>query len=188
MGMRSFDPSRLGGDEATAWVAYYRRQWGTFLRAAIGMVREGFGMPWPKAIYGAWLVLRANQLWAPVTNDPDGARRCMRRFYQLVAGTHDESFDVDEAARLELEWWRAHRELSGAADLSELVQALAALYAHIYGVLETDVLDAATGRAEAMRISDQWVTDGCDPTSPAIEQERAELVRGYTALQKAVAH
>ena len=46
---------------------------------------------------------------------------------------------------------------------------------------------AATGRAEAMRISDQWVTDGCDPTSPAIEQERAELIRGYTALQKAVA-
>jgi len=189
--MRSFDPARLGGHEATAWVAYYRRQWGTFLRAAIGLVREGFGMPWPRTIHGAWLVLRANQLWAPVPdNDPDGARRCMRRFYKLVADTHGETFDIDEAARLEVEWWRAHRYLQRddpSAGLGELTDALAALYAHVYGVLETDVREAAAGRAEAMRISDQWVEDGCDPASPAIAQERAELIRGYEALRKAVA-
>jgi hypothetical protein len=37
-----------------------------------------------------------------------------------------------------------------------------------------------------MRISDRWVADGCDPTSPAIEDERAALVGGYTALRDAV--
>ena len=188
--MRSFDPERLGGDEAAAWVAYYRRQWLTFLRAAIGMVREGFGMPWPRTIHGAWLVLRANQLWAPVPdNDPDGARRCMRRFYRLVADSHGATFDVDEAARLEVEWWRAHRYLQRedpSAALDELVDALAALYAHVYGVPQSQVRAAAIGRAEAMRISDQWVADGCDPASPALAEERAELIRGYTALRNVV--
>jgi hypothetical protein len=37
-----------------------------------------------------------------------------------------------------------------------------------------------------MRISDQWVADGCDPASPAVAQERAELVRSYAALLAAV--
>ena len=77
--MRSFDPVRLGGYEADAWVAYYQRRWGTFLRAAIGMVREGFGMPRARTLRGAWLVLRANQAWAPYpANDPDRARALMR--------------------------------------------------------------------------------------------------------------
>src|SRR5690349_16568390 len=104
--MRSFDPRRIGGLECAAWVAYYRRQWGRFLVAAVGMVRAGFRMSWPRTVYGAWLVLRANMRWAPVPdNDPDGARRDMHRFYVLVAGSHGESFDATEAARLEVEWW-----------------------------------------------------------------------------------
>lgn len=37
-----------------------------------------------------------------------------------------------------------------------------------------------------MRISDRWVADGCDPASPAVAQERAELVRYYAALPAAV--
>ena len=32
--MRTFDPVKLGGYEADAWVAYYQRRWGTFLRAS----------------------------------------------------------------------------------------------------------------------------------------------------------
>ncbi len=89
--MRSFDPIRLGGAECEAWVAYYRRRWLRVLVSAVLMVRLGFGLPWPRTLYGAWLVLRANRLWAPADNDADGARRVMRRFYALVARTHRES-------------------------------------------------------------------------------------------------
>lgn len=109
--MRGFDPRAVGRRECGAWVAYYRRQWVRFLLFAVGMVRAGFTLPWPDTLRGAWLVLRANQLWAPAEgNDPDGARRYLRRFYELVSGRHGEHFDVTEAARLEVEWWRAHRE------------------------------------------------------------------------------
>src|SRR2546430_8846087 len=107
--MRDFDPVKLGEAEADAWVGYYRRQWTTVLLASVTMVRVGFGMSWPNTLRGAWWVLRANQLWAPFPdNDPDGARALMRRFYALVARTSHERFDVDEAGRLEGDWWRGH--------------------------------------------------------------------------------
>src|SRR4051812_14942656 len=139
--MRNFDPVALGSYEAAAWVAYYQRRWAVFLRASLGMVRVGFGLSWPRTVQGAWLVLRANQLWAPYPdNDPDGARAAMRRFYLLVQVAHrdslDDGFDVDEAARREVEWWRVHRYLqreSPDGSVVPLVDALASLYAYLYG-------------------------------------------------------
>ena len=188
--MRSFDPRKVGSLECEAWVAYYRRRWVTFLWAAIGLTRETFRLPWRETLRGAWWVLRANQLWAPYpNNDPGACRAYMRRFYALVARVHGERFDLDEAARLEVEWWRVHREHQhdeSGGDATPLARALAALYAHVYGVPEQDVLPAGEQRALAMDISDRWIEQGCDPDSPLIPKERAALVRSYAALLAAV--
>ena len=187
--MRSFDPRRVGTLECTAWVTYYRREWLRFLRAAFSLTRHSFALSWPATIYGGWLVLRANQLWAPYPdNDPDGARRCMQRFYGLVRRRHGEPRDIVEAARLEVEWWRVHRDLQRrhAGDEAMLADALAALYAHVYTVPAADVAMAAQQRALAMRHSDRWVQEGCDMDSPLVGEERAALVRSYAALLAAV--
>jgi hypothetical protein len=186
---RSFDPRKVGGLETKAWVTYYRREWPAFLRAAVSLTRHTFGLPWPLTLYGAWLVLRANQLWAPFPdNDPDGARRAMARFYRLVAQRHGESFDPERAAALEVEWWRVHREhqRSDTEDEETLIEALAALYSYVYGVARDDVLIAARERALAMRYSDKWVAEGCDLASPLVEAERAALVRSYAGLLSGV--
>lgn len=188
---RSFDPRRVGGLETTAWVTYYRRDWPRFLRSAVALTRHTFGLPWPSTLHGAWLVLRANQLWAPYPdNDPEGARRAMERFYRLVAERHGDAFDSRRASELEVEWWRVHREHqhdgTGGADEGPLIAALSAVYAYVYGVPEADVAVAAEQRALAMRFSDQWVREGCDLASPLIEEERAALVRSYAGLLAAV--
>ncbi len=181
---RAFDPRRVGELECDAWVAYYRREWIKFLRSAIGLTRHTFGLSWPATLYGAWLVLRANQLWAPFpNNDPDGCRRTMERFYRLVALQHAEPYDPVRAAELEVEWWRVHREHQhGSGDERLLIDALAALYAYVYGVPEADVRVAAEQRALAMDHSDHWVQQGCDLSSPLIREERAALVRSYAGL------
>ena len=187
---RSFDPRRVGSLECDAWVAYYRHEWARFLRAAILLTRHTFALPSPKTAWGAWLVLRANQLWAPFPdNDPDGARRAMRRFYALVANHHGETFDPARAAELEVEWWRVHREHQhegSAPDRQALVDALAALYGYVYSVREDDVRLAAEQRALAMDHSDRWVAEGRGPGSPLIDQERAALVRSYAGLLAAI--
>jgi hypothetical protein len=109
--LRSFDPSRVAGLECAAWVAYYRRRWLRLLVAAVGLVRAGLGLSWPATVRAAWFALRAIQLWAPVpANDPERARRFMRRFYALVGAAYGQPQDPAESARLEVEWWRVHRE------------------------------------------------------------------------------
>jgi len=186
----SFDPVTLGAHECDAWVGYYRRDWRLVLSAAVGMVRVGFDLPWPSTLRGAWYVLRANQLWAPYPgNDPDGARRYMERFYVIVAAHHGLAIDPVQAARLEVDWWHEHRILQHERtqdDETRLVEALARLYAYVYGCGTAEVTEAAHHRAVAMRISDDWVADGCDPADPRVRQERAELVRSYASLLDAV--
>jgi hypothetical protein len=186
---RAFDPVVVGRRECDAWAAYYRREWTAFLAGAVGMVRAGFGMNWPRTLAGAWYVLRANQVWAPYPgNDPDQARQYMRRFYELVAADGALRPDPREAARLEVEWWRVHRVHQRQDGLSEddLTRALCDLYSHVYGVGVDAVRDAAQHRVVAMRLSDEWVASGCDPASELLAQERRELVASYAALRLAV--
>ncbi len=190
--MRSFDPRAVGGHECRAWETYYRRKWGAFLAASVLLVRSAFGMSWPRTLVGAWLVLRANQVWAPFPdNDPDAARRLMTRFYQLLRKSEGGSFDPVQAARLEVEWWRAHREAQHAEGSQSgsdpaLVAALRDLYAYSYGAEPAAVERAAELRAEAMDLSDRWVEAGSDPENPMLAEERALLVRSYAALLAAV--
>jgi len=181
----------IGNRETDAWAAYYRRDWPTFLRASIGMVTAGFGMSPGKSLLGAWLVLRANQKWAPYPdNDPDAARELMRRFYQLVARATDElRIDPVRASRLEVEWWRLHRAHQHQAGVSrsELEQSLVELYAYVYDVAPESVRAAAAARVDAMDLSDAWVAAGCRADDPVLGDERAALVTSYTALRQAIA-
>lgn len=187
---RSFDPELVGALECAAWVAYYRRDWLAFLGSGVRVSRHVFGLSWKATIQCSWLILRANQLWAPFpNNDTERSRRMMERFYRIVQRLYDEPFDPATAADLEVRWWRVHRENqhspSGNAGPA-LADALARLYAHVYGVPPQSVRCAAEQRALAMQYSDQWVREGCHPHSTLIDQERAALVRSYAALLTAV--
>jgi len=171
------------------WAAYCKREWLPILRAAVGMVRIGFGMSRSRTIRGAWYVLRANQMWAPYPdNDPQRARDYMRRFYELVVQDGELRLDPNEAAKREVEWWRIHRIHQREGDLSEddLIASLVDLYSYVYEVEPESVRDAARHRVIAMRHSDAWVEAGCERGDPLLEAERAELIASYTALLNAV--
>jgi len=191
--LRSFDPGRIADLEYRAWVGYYLRRWPLVLAASVGLVRTGFGMDWYRTLHGAWLVLRANQLWAPFPdNDLDRARACMRRFYALVKLGYGKPANPAKAAALEVDWWRAHREMQhatqprGAGD--ELVESVTRLYSYLYGEPEAEVRPAAVHRARAIDLSDQWIREGCRPDNPLLPLEHAALVRCYAALLAAVHH
>jgi hypothetical protein len=182
---------QIGRLEAAAWVAYYRRQWPRLLLVSVLLVHRGFGLNWPRTLHGAWLVGRANQLWAPFPdNDPAAARRCMRRFYALLRLAHGAPADPARAAALEVDWWAAHRARqhapAGAGDADPLVTALTRLYAYLYRADEESVRPAARHRARAMDLSDRWVDEGAATGSPLIPAVRAALVRSYAALLAAV--
>ena len=140
---------------------------GSHLRRALGLDVDVHRAPYPD-------------------NDPDGARRAMERFYALVKRRHQDPLDPALAARLEVNWWRVHREHQHTDDRSvderPLIEALAELYSYVYDVPADRVLVAAEQRAVAMRYSDQWVSGGCKVDSPLVALERAALVRSYAGL------
>lgn len=188
VGRRSFDPVAVGRAECAAWTAYYRHEWLVFLRSGLAMVAAGFGMGPIRTLLGAWYVLRANQAWAPYPdNRPGQARACMRRFYQLVLDSGWGELDPAGAAALEVEWWRVHRAHQHGTDTrEELVEALDALYSHVYGVPPGTMLAAARLRAEAMDYSDAWVRAGRHPGDLLLTGERRALVASFSALRDAV--
>jgi hypothetical protein len=190
-GPRGFDPDAVAKAESNAWASYYRREWWPFLRAAVGMVHQGFGMGRLSTLQGAYYVLRANQKWAPYPdNDPTAASDYMRRFYELLVRHSDLGLDPVEAARREVEWWRLHREhqYGVVGDEEPLVDSLVDLYSYVFNVPDDTVREAAQQRVQAMKHSDAWVQAGRDLEDPLLAQEREALLASYRALRAAVGH
>ncbi len=182
----NFDPVKLAHYEKENWVAYYRKEWLKLMRVSVGMVKETFDLTLWQAIYGAYLVARAEIAAAPFpNNDIPRAEAYMRRFYALIKRIHHTDYDTAQVAHLEVNWWVVHRRLFGKMENQELVDALANLYSATFRVPADKVRDAAFHRAQAMVYSDRWVNDGCAEDSLLLAQEEEELVKAYTALRAA---
>jgi hypothetical protein len=181
------DPRRLAHYEKENYVAYYQKDWLKLLRVSVGMVKEAFGLSWPQAVYGAYLIARAEIAFAPFpVNDIPRTEAYVRRFYQFIKSVHKEDFDIERAVKLEVHWWGVHRRLFGNAENQELVEALKCLYAEIYGAQPEKFHEAAHQRALGMLYSDLWVNQGKPADSPLLAQEEEALYHGYKALKEAI--
>ncbi len=186
--MRNFDPRKVAYYEKENYVAYYQKDWLTLLRVSVGLVKESFALSLWRAIYGAYLVARAEIAFAPFPeNDVPKAEAYMRRFYQMIKDAHHEDFDVTRAAHLEVNWWSIHRKLFGNAENQELVDALANLDVEAYGVDSPKLKEAAQGRAMGMLYSDLWVNEGKAKGSPLLVKEEEALYQSYQVLKNAIA-
>lgn len=185
--IRNLDPRKLARYEKENYVAYYQKDWLKLLRVSVGMVKEAFGLSWLQAIYGAYLIARAEVAFAPFPeNDIPRTEAYMRRFYQLIQKIHREDFDVDRAVKLEVSWWSIHRKLFGSNENGELVDALTWLYEEIYGAESNKFKEAAYYRALGMLYSDLWVNEGKSADSPLLVKEEEALYEGYKALKEAI--
>jgi hypothetical protein len=81
------------------------------------------------------------------------------KFYQAIREMSDLPFDINRAARLELEWWIVHRERNQHKP-GDLERALAELQAEIYQVPVERLMEHGRLRAEAMTIRDDKAESG----------------------------
>ena len=185
--IRNLDPRKLAHYEKENYVAYYQKEWLKLLRVSVGMVKEAFGLSWLQAVYGAYLIARAEIAFAPFpVNDIPLTEAYVKRFYQFIKKVHKEDFDVDRAVKLEVQWWGVHRRLFGNAENQELVEALKGLYEEVYGAESEKFQEAAYHRAKGMLYSDLWVNQGKPAGSPLLVQEEEALYQGYKALKAAI--
>jgi len=185
--IRNFDPHKIAHYEKENYVAYYQKDWLKLLCVSVGLVKESFALSLWQAIYGAYLIARAEIAFAPFPdNDIPKTESYVKRFYRFIKNVHGEDFDVEHATKLEVNWWSAHRKLFGNPENQELVEALANLYAEAYGIPVERAQDAARLRALGMLYSDQWVNAGKPKNSPLLTQEEETLLQSYVALKEAI--
>ncbi len=164
------------------WRSYYEHRWAALALDGLRVSCGEYGFSWWDGLRGSVLAARAAFHFRGDTDDP----RCLpllERYYAILRDSLGSRFDVTEAARLELEWWRERRRHVGPDDYARTIAANVAM---VYGLAPEELLEASRRRAEAM--------DYRDRKGRAVgmaEADWAEVGRrleaAYAALRRAVA-
>ncbi len=149
--LADFDPDRMGRLEASMWRSYYEHRWAALVGDGLRVSCGEHGFSWWDGWRSSFFAARAALHFRSDTGDP----RCLpllERYYSIVAEEIGREFDVAEAARLELEWWRERRRKLAPEDYARTIAANASL---LYGLPAEALLPASLKRAEAMHYRDR---------------------------------
>lgn len=159
--MREFDADEVARLETTMWRSYYSRQRVKLFRELAELLRTQYRLPPLRSNAVAYRAAKAAFVFKDGRSRTDYERALpdLVSFYRSLRDVSDIDFDVDRAARLELEWWIIHRERKRHA-AEDLPRALAELASELYGVPAERLQEHAALRAEAMTIRDDKAEQG----------------------------
>src|SRR5437762_12635911 len=153
--MREFDPDEVARLETAMWRSYYEKKQVQLFNQLSELLRTQYHMPLIRsnqvayyAANAAFVFKQGKERTAYEKALPD-----LSKFYSEIRKLSDIPFDVDRAARLELEWWIIHRQRAQHAP-GDLEKALAELQAEIYRVPVDRLMEHGRLRAEAMTVRD----------------------------------
>lgn len=153
--MRDFDADEVARLETAMWRSYYSRQRVKLFRELAELLRTQYRLPFLRSNAVAYRAAKAAFVFKDGRSRADYERALpdLVNFYASVRAVSDTDFDVERAARLELEWWIVHRERRRHAP-GDLERALADLQAELFRVPAERLAEHARLRAEAMLIRD----------------------------------
>jgi hypothetical protein len=159
--MREFDADEVARLETAMWRSYYEKQRLKLFNQLAELLRTQYRMSTLRsnqvAYYGANAAFVFKQ--GQQRSDYEKALPDLVKFYDAIRKMSDIPFDVDRAARLELEWWIIHRQRAQHAP-GDLDKALAELQAEIYHVPLDRLMEHGRLRAEAMTTRDTKAEKG----------------------------
>jgi hypothetical protein len=184
--LRRFDPGEVGRIEAAMWRSYYEKHEARLFNQLTELLRTQYNLPFIRSNKVAYNAARAAFVFKKGRSreDYEKALPYLVDFYRDIRNVSEGEFDVDKAARLELEWWIIHRQRKQHAP-GDLERSLAELAAELYRVPAERVTEHARLRAEAMDIRDTKAESG--GVTEADWAKIEELLRGswqslYTAV------
>ena len=183
--IRRFDPDEVAHLDTVMWRSYYDRNPRELFLQLAELMRRQFHFP----------LLRSNEVAAYAAKAAfefkDGHNRAdyekalpeLVKYFQAIREISVTSFDVQRAARLELEWWIVHRERGKHTD-GDLARALAEAAAELYQVPADTLAEYAQFRADAMKIRDTKAAAGV-VTEDDWHQIESDLQVSWQSLSKA---
>ncbi len=159
--LRDFDPNEVARLETEMWRSYYAKQRLKLFNQLAELMRSQYGMPFATSNAVAYQAAQAAFVFkeGKKREDYEKALPNLVKFYQAIHDGADVDFDVEKAAKLELEWWIVHRQRDKFKP-GDLDRALAELPAEIYRVPVERLMEHARLRQEAMTIRDKRAEDG----------------------------
>jgi len=182
--LRRFDPAAMARLETAMWRDYYERRYPALFYHLYELSRTQFGFAPLESIRVAPAAAQAARAFQP-TNSREAANAALADlvvYYRLLEAGVPGGFDVEQAARLELDWWQARREAAGPRDYGVTVARVAAI---TYGKRPDDpaMLESGVVRAEAMAFRDGKGQAMAEQDWSEIE---GRLLRAYRTLKTVV--
>jgi hypothetical protein len=184
--LRQFDPDNMARLETQMWRSYYDKERLRLFNELAVLLRQQYHMPLLRSYVVAFHAAKAAFVFKDGTKRSDYERALpdLVDYYAAIRRMSDTPFNVQEAARLELEWWIAHRQRDIHAP-GDLDSALAVLAAEIYRRPADHFREHAKYRAEAMILRDQlWEQNGV--TEDDWQKIDQLLVESWRSLWQAV--
>jgi len=184
--LRDFQPDEVGRLETAMWRSYYEKANLRLFGQLATLLREQYDLPVLRSHVAAFHAARAAALFqrGHSRSEYERALPDLQDFYSAIAKVAVQRFDVQRAARLELEWWIIHRERASHA-AGDLTRSLAELQAEFYHVTPATLLDHAGERASAMLLRDVKAENG-DLGPDDWRQIELKLKNSWTLLWKSV--
>jgi hypothetical protein len=158
---KKYDSNVVAKLETDMWRSYYERKPFRLFWQLSELLRTQYHFPFLKSNYVSYEASRADFVFKKGHNrkDYEKALPYLVKYYQSIRNAGDVSFNVERAAKLELEWWIVHRERKQHPP-SDLVNALADIQSEIYQAPAQKFIEHADYRAQAMTLRDDLAEKG----------------------------
>src|SRR6185369_2162818 len=159
--MRSFNAEEVARLETAMWRSYYDKKELRLYNQMTELLRSQYNLPLIRSNAVAYQAARAAFVFKGGHNRQEYERALpyLVSFYTSIRKVSDIPFDINRAAKLELEWWIVHRERDKHQP-GDLERALADLSAELYQMPADRFSEYARLRAEAMTIRDTKADQG----------------------------
>jgi hypothetical protein len=181
-----FDADQVAHFETVGWRANYARNWLYMLYLVVRLLQAQFHMNLWDSLRGAYYITRASIAWVPIDHDLDLVRAYLVKFYTVARQSSGMRYHPVQVADLELKYWVVHREWSGKADKTALVQSLAELHAGIFGSSVEAMRPSAENRAAAATTVDLITSKQSKDIEADYRRIEEYLRKAYRQINEAI--
>jgi len=159
--LRDFDPGEMARLDTAMWRSYYAKQRLLLFFQLTELLRREYHLPWLESQWIGYQAAKAAFVFKEgrSRNDYEKALPHLRSFYGAISASSNDPFDINRAAKLELEWWIVHREREKHSP-EDLPRLLAQTSAVMYHMPYEPLLEHGKLRAAAMTIRDDQAASG----------------------------
>ncbi|HVE59606.1 MAG TPA: hypothetical protein VNB22_22540 [Pyrinomonadaceae bacterium] len=159
--IRDFDADEVARLDTAMWRSYYSRERLKLYSELTELLEKQYKLNFWRRQLIAYRAAKATFVFkdGKSRTDYEKALPDLEKFYASIRDISTTDFDVNRAAKLELEWWIIHRERQKYQE-GDLANALAETASAIYNLPKEVFIEHGRLRAEAMNIRDNKAEAG----------------------------